>query len=168
VRANERRTLGFEFVDERSKFLWDSLVLADFPVLVPHRPGRHERDLKEQAIRRDHQLAPDAEIVFLEIEVDDPSNFYQHLLIQVVPEDRRFVIKVQRCSSVAHAIAAIGLEMSRYSKPPGLHFGWSEVDSLAASWSYLAFGEGNVPWKVRELIMAAEPNLERQPRVIVG
>jgi hypothetical protein len=168
IRANEMRTIGFEFVDEKSKFLWDSLVLADFPVLVPHRPGRHERDAKEQSIRRDHQLSPDADIVFLEVEVDDPSNFYQRLLIEVSGEDKRFIIKATRCSCVAHAIAAIGLEMSRHSKPPGLHFGWSEIDSLAASWSYLAFGEGNVPWKVRELIMAAEPIAEKQPRVIVG
>jgi hypothetical protein len=42
------------------------------------------------------------------------------------------------------------------------------MDLLAASWSYLAFGEGNVPWKVRELILDAEPDPARQPRVIIG
>jgi hypothetical protein len=78
------------------------------------------------------------------------------------------VIKLTRCVSVAHAIAAVALEMSKESKPPGLHFGWSEMDLLTSSWSYFAFGEGNIPWKVRELIHRAEPNVERQPRVIVG
>jgi hypothetical protein len=168
ARANEMRTIGFDFVDDRSKFLWDSLVLADFPVLVPHRPGAHGRDLKEQTIRRDHQLAPDVEVVFLEVEVDDPSNFYQRLRIEVVPEGTRVVIRATRCSSVAQAIAAIAVEMSRHSRPPGLHFGWSELGVLAASWSYLAFGEGNVPAKVRELIQAAVPDPEKRPRVIVG
>jgi hypothetical protein len=168
LRTHELRTIGFEFADDHSKFLWDSLVLADFPVLVPHRPGRHERLDKAEQIRRDHQLDHEAEIVFLEVEVDDPSNFYQKLLIEVFQENRHFVIRVRRCVSVAHAIAAVALEMSRYSKPPGLHFGWSELDLLAASWSYLAFGEGNVPWKVRELIREAEPNPDRQPRVIIG
>jgi len=168
LRANEMRTIGFDFVDDESRFLWESLVLADFPLLVPHRPGRHERDHKERSIRRDHQLAPEAEIVFLEVDVDEPSDFYQRLLIEVIREDRRFVLKVTRCSSAPHAIAAIALEMSRFSKPPGVHFGWSEVSSLAASWSYLAFGEGNVPWKVRELILAAQPDRAKQPRVIVG
>jgi hypothetical protein len=168
LRANEMRTVGFDFVDEKSKFLWDSLALADFPILVPHRPGVRDRDFKEQSIRRDHQLGPNVEIVFIEVAVDDPSNFYQRLLIEVVSEDRRFILKATRCSSVPHAIAAIALEMSRLSRPPGLHFGWSEMDSLAASWSYLAFGEGNVPWKVRELIRAAEPDAARQPRVIIG
>jgi hypothetical protein len=168
VRANEMRTTGFDFVNEESKFLWDSLVMADFPLLIPHRPGRHERAHKERCIRRDHQLAPDVEIVFLEVEIDEPSDFYQRLLIEVIQEESRFVIKVKHCSSAAHAIAVIGLEMSRFSKPPGLHFGWSEVHSLAASWSYLAFGEGNVPWKVRELIRGVQPDPAKQPRVIVG
>jgi hypothetical protein len=167
-RADELRTIGFAFKDVQSKFLWDSLRLADFPILVPHRPGHRERELKEEQIRRHHQLAADADIVFLEVEMDDPSNFFQTLLVEVFREDRRVVIKLTRCVSVAHAIAAVALEMSKESKPPGLHFGWSEMDLLTSSWSYFAFGEGNIPWKVRELIQRAEPNVERQPRVIVG
>jgi hypothetical protein len=148
--------------------LWDSLRHADFPVLVPHRPGLHVRRDKEASIRCDHQLDPDVDIVFLEVEVDDPSNFYQRLLIEVFREEKSLVIKVTRCVSVAHAIAAIALEMSQESKPPGVHFGWSEMDLLAASWSYFAFGEGNIPWKVRELILASETVPERRPRVIIG
>ncbi|MBI3412023.1 MAG: amino acid transporter [Planctomycetes bacterium] len=168
LRVDEVRTIGFEFKDDHSKLLWDTLRMADFPVLVPHRPGKHERENKEAQIRRDHQLAPDADIVFLEVEVDDPSNFFQNLLIEATADDHCFVIRVTRCTSVAHAIASIALEMSRYSKPPGLHFGWSEMDLLSASWSYMAFGEGNIPWKVRELILRAEPDPEKRPRVIIG
>jgi hypothetical protein len=167
-RVGELRTLSFQFKEEHSKFLWDSLRLADFPVLVPHCPGKDERDLKEKQIRQHHQLAPDVDIVFLEFHVDDPSNFYQNLLVEVVPEEYRYVIKVWGCVSVAHAIAAVALEMSRYSKPPGLHFGWPELNLLSASWAYLAFGQGNIPWKVRELIVQAEPDVSKQPRVIVG
>jgi len=167
-RADELRTVGFDFKDAQSKFLWDSLRLADFPVLVPHRPGHRERELKDEQIRKHHQLDPATDIVFLEVEMDDPSNFFQTLLVDVFREDRRVVIKLTRCVSVAHAIAAVAMEMSRESKPPGLHFGWSEMDLLTSSWSYFAFGEGNIPWKVRELIQKTEPNPERQPRVIVG
>jgi hypothetical protein len=168
LRSDELRTVGFTFADIESKFLWDSLCLADFPVLIPHRPGRHERDLKEVTIRKDHQLDPYVDLVFLEVCVDDPSNFYQRLNLRVFREDKRFVIQVTHCVSVPHAIASIALELSKESKPPGVHFGWSEMDLLAASWSYLAFGEGNVPWKVRELILDAEPDPVRQPRVIIG
>ena len=88
--------------------------------------------------------------------------------IRHTDEDKSFVVKVTRCVSVAHAIAAVAVELSRESKPPGIHFGWSEMNLLVASWSYLAFGEGNVPWKVRELILEAEPERARQPRVVIG
>jgi len=168
VRSDELRTLGFDFVSPESEFLWNSLRMLDFPVLVPHRPGCHDRGEKEAMVRRDHNLDPQVEIVFLEIEVDDPSNFYQRLLIDVVQDHKLYTIKVSRCVSVAHAIAAIALEMSRESKPPALHFGWSDMNLLAASWGYLAFGEGNISSKVRELIHAEEPNPHKRPRVIVG
>src|SRR5262249_46610113 len=144
-RANELRTVGFHFQDEESRQLWDKLRLMDFPVLIPHRPGLQSREAKEEQIRREHQLAPDVDLVFLEMELDDPSNFFQNLFVKVFREEGRFVIKATGCVSVAHAIAAVALEMSRSSKPPGLHFGWPELDLLSASWSYLAFGEGNIP-----------------------
>jgi hypothetical protein len=168
LRADELRTLGFEFQDDQSKFLWDSLRLADFPVLVPHRPGRHERCDKERRIRAEHQLDREVDVVFLEVVTGDPSDFFQRVLVEVFREDRCFVIRLSRCVSVAHAIAATALEMSRTSRPPGLHFGWPGMDLLSASWSYLAFGEGNIPWKVRELIERAEPDPAKRPRVIVG
>ena len=113
-------------------------------------------------------FAPEADIVFMEICVDDPSDFFQTLQIEAVRENNRYAIKATQAVSVAHAIAAIALEMSRYSKPPGLHFGWPERDMLSASWTYLAFGSGNIPWKVRELIQLAEKDPAKRPRVIVG
>ncbi len=167
-RADELRTIGFEFKDEQSKFLWDSLRLADFPALVPVQCERENHDDTERCIRANHQLAPDADIVFVEIEVDDPSDFFQKLMIEVVRDNNRYLIKATQGVSVAHALAAVALEMSRYSKPPALHFSWPERDMLSASWSYLAFGAGNIPWKVRELIQRAEKDPARRPRVIVG
>ena len=81
---------------------------------------------------------------------------------------RGALAELEREARLAPENAKLALEMSRLSKPPGVHFGWSEMDLLAASWSYLAFGEGNVPWKVRELIMDAEPNPAKRARVIIG
>ena len=40
LRSTELRFQGFEYVDDNSRFLWDSLRTMDFPVLVPHRPGQ--------------------------------------------------------------------------------------------------------------------------------
>ena len=168
LRADELRTPGFDFKDEHAKLLWDSLRMANFPALVPHRPGRYERALKEKQIRSEHQLDPDVDIVFLEVHTDDPSDFDQRPVVEILREGKQLIVRLTRCVSVAHAIAATALEMSRVSRPPALHFGWPEINLLAASWSYFAFGEGNIPWKVQELITLAEPDAAKRPRVIVG
>ncbi len=167
-RADELRTIGFDFKDEQSNFLWENLRLQDFPVLVPLRPGRVNHAAKEAQLRAEHMLSTESDIVFLEVHVDDPSDFFQRLMIEVVRDNNRFILRVTNSTSQAHAIAAIALEMSRHSKPPAVIFGWPEQNMLAASWSYLAFGEGNIAWKVRELIHHAEKDSAKRPRVLVG
>ena len=42
-----------------------------------------------------------------------------------------------------------------------------KLSSLLAL-GFLLFGEGNVPWMVRELIRLAEPVPEKRPAVIIG
>src|SRR5207302_2204300 len=50
IRSTELRFKGFQFADVHSRFLWESLQSMDFPVLVPHRPGRHSLSSKEASI----------------------------------------------------------------------------------------------------------------------
>ena len=58
--------------------------------------------------------------------------------------------------------------MEKVGRPPEIHFGWSDESPLTASAGFLLFGQGNVPWMVRELICKAQPDPERQPQVIIG
>jgi hypothetical protein len=167
-RSTELRFEKFAFVDDHSRFLWDALRHLEFPVLVPHRPGHHTISEKDERIRRVHRLDSKVPIVFVEATVGDPSEFHHEPRIEVVEEEGRFVLKLTRCVSVAHAIATVALELSKTGKPPEIHFGWSGESPLAANLSFLLFGEGNVPWLVRELILKAEPDSKRQPRVIIG
>jgi hypothetical protein len=167
-RSTELRFEKFEFVDDHSRFLWDALRHLEFPVLVPHRPGHHTIIAKDRSIRRVHRLDANVPIVFVEATVGDPSEFHHNPVIEVTEEEGRFVLKLTRCVSVAHAIATVALELSKTGKPPEIHFGWSGESPLAANLSFLLFGEGNVPWLVRELILKAEPDPKKQPRVIIG
>jgi hypothetical protein len=167
-RSTELRFDKFDFVDETSRFLWDALRHLEFPVLVPHRPGHHTIAQKDESIRRVHRLSAKVPIVFVEATVGDPSEFHQNPMIEVVEQDERFVLKLTRCVSIAHAVATVALELSKTGKPPEIHFGWSGESPLAANLGFLLFGEGNVPWLVRELILKAEPNPAKQPRVIIG
>jgi hypothetical protein len=167
-RSTELRFEKFDFVDDHSRFLWDALRHLEFPVLVPHRPGHHTIAEKDEKIRRVHRLGRNEPIVFVEAIVGDPSEFHQNPMIEVTEEDERFLLRLTRCVSVAHAVATVALELSKTGKPPEIHFGWSGESPLAANLSFLLFGEGNVPWLVRELILKAEPDTARQPRVIIG
>jgi hypothetical protein len=168
VRSNELRTLSLEFVDDASRGMWDYLRRLDVPVLVPHRPGRDERLAKAASLRVDHQLSDDVDLVFIEIRVDDPSDFYQRLRMNICREDHLFVIRLTGCVSVPHAVAAVALEFSRQGRPPALHFGWSEMNLLEQAWSFLVFGQGNIPMKVHELLRREQPDPAKRPRVVVG
>jgi len=140
----------------------------EFPVLVPHRPGTRSLHDKEAIIREEHRLAPDVPIVFIEAELGDTSDFYQTPLIQVMQQEGSFILRVHQCASIAHTIAALALELSKVGRPPEIHFGWSAESPMAANIGFLLFGEGNIPWMVRELIVSAEKDPARQPRVIIG
>ena len=95
-RSSELRFKAFEFADLHSKFLWDSLEHLEFPVLVPHRPGRRGLDVKEASIRERHRLGNDVPIVFVEAALGDPSEFQHSPLMEIHEEDGRFILSVQR------------------------------------------------------------------------
>jgi hypothetical protein len=167
-RSTELRFEKFDFVDEHSRLLWDTLRHLEFPVLVPHRPGHHTIVQKDERIRRVHRLGSKVPVVFVEATIGDPSEFHHHPMIEVTEEQDRFVLKLTRCASVAHAVATVALELSKTGKPPEIHFGWSDESPLVANLGFVLFGEGNVPWLVRELIQRAEPDPAKRPRVIIG
>jgi hypothetical protein len=168
IRSTELRFQGFQFKDAHSRFLWECLQYVEFPVLVPHRPGQHSLLVKEQQIRQRHRLSAEVPLVFVEAELGDVSDFYHRPLVEVLREDERFIVRIRGCVSIPHVLAAAALELSKVGKPPEMHFGWSDESPIAANLSFLLFGQGNVPWMVRELLHKAEANPERRPQVIIG
>lgn len=168
ARSTELRFTRFEFSDPQSQFLWDSIRDLQWEVLVPHRPGQRSLLDKEAAVREKHRLDAEVPIVFIEVELGDPSDFLQTPLMTIKEESGRFVISVTRCASIAHVIAALGLELAKVGKPPEIHFGWSDESPIAANLSFMLFGEGNIPWMVQYLIRKAEPDAAKRPQVIIG
>jgi hypothetical protein len=168
MRSTELRFGGFEFANPESRFLWDSMKHIEFPVLVPHRPGGHDLEEKEATIRWRHRLPPETPIVFIEAGLGDASDFLVKPMIEVVEQNGRFVLRVTRVASVSHVIAVLALELSKAGSPPEVHFGWSDESPLRTNLDFLLFGQGNVPWMVRELVRHAEPDPSKQPRVVIG
>lgn len=102
------------------------------------------------------------------MELADASEFVGDPVIEVLEEQGRYVIKITGAASIAHTLAAISLEMAKVGRPPEIHFGWTDKTPLSGTLGFLLFGEGNVPWMVRELIRRAEPNEDRRPQIIIA
>jgi hypothetical protein len=62
----------------------------------------------------------------------------------------------------------VALELSKVGKPPTIHFGWTDESPVSGTLGFLLFGEGNVPWEVRELITKAEPDPAKRPKVMIA
>jgi hypothetical protein len=169
IRSTELRFEGFDFADEISRQRWQELRVTGASVLVPHRPGVVPLTDKDRAVRHDYQLAEGARITFIEAELGDPSNFYQKPLVRIQRDGGLEVIRVSRCVSVAHVLAAIGLELCGPGlQPPVFIFGWSSEPPLAVNLNFLLFGEGNIPWMVKELLRKSAYTAAEQPRIIIG
>jgi hypothetical protein len=168
LRSRELRCAGFRMADPESKLLWDTIRHLELTVLVPHRPGRRTLAEKEAIIRREHRIPRDLMVVFVEVELADASDFDPMPIMTVRAEQGRYVIKLGGAASISHTLAALALDMAKVGRPPEIHFGWTDETPWSGLLGFLLFGEGNVPWMVRELIRRAEPEPEQRPRIIIA
>jgi hypothetical protein len=168
IRSTELRFQGFAFADEATRERWEQICALESGTLVPHRPGRFSLLDRDVEIRRKHRFATNAPIIYIEAKLGDPSDFYQMPMMRIDREQHLEVIRVSRCVSVSHVIAAIGLEFARVGRPPEIIFGWSHERPMAANLNFLLFGEGNIPWMVQQLVTRSQPDPAKQPRIVVG
>jgi len=168
VRSSELRFGGFKLADPDSRFLWDTIRHLELTILVPHRPGRRSLANKEAQIRVEHRIPRDLMIVFVEVKLTDASDFENEPVLRIEQEEGRYVMKVSGAASISHTLAAVALEMAKVGRPPEIHFGWTDESPVSGTLGFLLFGEGNVPWMVRELVRRAEPDEMKRPRIIIA
>ena len=168
ARSRELRFAGFKLPDVGTQLMWDTIRGLELTVLVPHRPGRRSLANKEAQIRREHRIPRDLIIVFVEVELTDASDFVNEPELRINEEDGRYVLKITGAASIAHTLAALALEMAKVGRPPEIHFGWTDDSPVSGTLGFLLFGEGNVPWLVRDLIQRAEPDDAKRPLIIIA
>jgi hypothetical protein len=168
LRSLELRFEGFTFADEASRRRWEEVRNLEFQVLVPHRPGHLSLEEQEARVRKQHRLAAEVPIIFLEVTLGDPSDFLNAPLLEVCRDCGREVVRISRCASVAHVLAAVLLEFTHIGRPPEIYFDWSDESPLAANLHFLFLGQGNVPWMVHALIRRAQRDPLKRPRVVIG
>ena len=168
ARSRELRFAGFKLLDPETRLMWDTIRHLELTVLVPHRPGRRSLANKEVQIRREHRIPRDLVIVFVEVQLTDASEFVNEPVMRISQDEGRYVMKISGAASIAHTLAAVALEMAKVGRPPEIHFGWTDDTPVSGTLGFLLFGEGNVPWLVRELIKRAEPDETRRPLIIIA
>jgi hypothetical protein len=167
-RSTELRFDGFCFADKATEFEWARLKAADYPILVPLRPGQEAIREREIEVRLRHRIPGTIPIVFIIAELADPSEFHHKPLLRIGRENGRLVLHITRCCSIAHALAAAALEIASDGGVPEVHFGWSVENPVTANLHFVLFGSGNVPWMVYNLIRRTPVPDERKPRVVVA
>ena len=171
TRTTELRADRIEFDDEARRFINDSLHRDNKLNIVAHRRQTGhtaEYAKKEEEQRWINPIPGTADILFLEIDVVDPSEFREVLRIEGVEIDG---YRVLRTSSPAapNAIAAILIALrDTTGVRPHAYFEWSEGNPLVHMFRYLLLGRGDTAPVVREIIRESETNPRKRPVIHVG
>jgi hypothetical protein len=140
--------------------------------LIANEPDR--RDLEEYRekvaqIAADNDIPDGHDVIFVEVNVGDPSDFETELQVRGAVMHDRYRVLVLDSSSVPTALAALLLHIrDRTNKRPHIYFEWTEGNPALNFLRYLAFGQGEVGPVTREIIRQQEPDRGRRPHVHAG
>src|SRR5215211_982489 len=159
-------------IDEKAKRFIVAASKEDELHIIAHRrfsddPEEYARKLEEQ--REYNHIPKDVPVLFLEIDVEDPSEFEEQVLELRGVNVGGYRVLRGESTVVPNAIAAFLLYLrDETGKTPNCYLGWTEGNPFAYVLRYILFGEGDTAPVTHEVLREAEPNLERRPIIHVG
>lgn len=132
-------------------------------VIVP-TAGICPRKIKDNRIRR-HNHLDNERLVFLQIQLHDPSQFSEKLEITGRREAGVDVLRA-RSSSIPNAVAATALEVERLTGVvPDVYFEWSPGNPWKEMARFIFLGDGQNATVTHEILRRAVPDELRRPRI---
>ena len=121
-------------------------------------------------MRRDHDLPHDADVIFVEVTVIDPSDFEGRLHVRgEVLHGRYRVLTVESLVGAERAGRPAPAHPRRHRAPSRTSTSSGPRATRSRSFlRFLLFGQGEVAPVTREVLRRAEPDPSRRPHVHVG
>lgn len=169
-RSTELRVERFELDETAQRFLDDAKHNGPIRIIANRKAkgDEHEYRVKEREVREDTHIPTNDKVIFLEINVRDPSEFVDVMKIHGVEIGKYRILRADS-TAVPNAIAAFLLYVrERTNKIPHAYFGWAEGNPIHYLIRFILFGEGDIAPVTREVLRQAEHNPERRPGIHVG
>jgi hypothetical protein len=169
LRAFELRVTQVDLDGQATQFLDDTTGKLRLIANEPDSRDDTEYREKLQQTLADHDVPPDAEVLFVEVTVRDPSDFESTLDVHGELRHGCHRVLTLESATVPNALAALLLEIrDRTGRRPHIYFEWTEGNPAAHLLRFLMFGQGEVAPVTREVLREAEPDRSRRPHIHVG
>ena len=170
-RSTELRQERIEIDETAGGFIREAARRGDIHIVAHRRrrdddPEEYARKEKEQ--REDNHIPEEQPILFLEVDVEDASEFTDVLEVSGVEIGGHRVLR-SVSSVVPNAIAALLLHLrDETGRTPHCYFGWTEGNPIVYLIRFILFGEGDTAPVTHEVLREAEPEASRRPAIHVG
>jgi hypothetical protein len=170
MRSTELRATVVEFDADAERFIEDAAHRGPIRIIANHPDERNTREylLKEREEREASHIPTGDPVLFLEVTVQDASDFASTVKVNGEEIAGFRVLKVES-ASIPNGLAATLLAIrDRTGKRPHAYFGWTEGNPLKYLARFVFFGEGDIAPVTREILRQTDPDPATRPAIHVG